>query len=107
MKTLLAIRTAQLSDATKLSDLVKRNIYQYHIGHYSKMELGVWEKGYGKILLEFVLGRSRSNGLKYHELESNEWVIPFYEKFHFRNTRKITVTWEGHPFVEYKMVREL
>lgn len=64
-------------------------------------------KGFGNILLHHTLEIIKANGYEHIELTSNKWTIGFYNKNGFKLTSKEIVYWENHPFVEYRMEKEL
>lgn len=64
-------------------------------------------KGFGNILLHHTLEIIKANGYEHIELTSNKWTIGFYKKNGFKLTGKEIVYWENHPFVEYRMEKDL
>lgn len=64
-------------------------------------------KGYGKQLLQQLLEELKTAGFKRVELTSTPHVKGFYINCGFQVEKEITTYWEGHPFQEYGMWKDL
>ncbi len=64
-------------------------------------------RGYGTILLLYLLGQLKSSGVRTVQLSSNRFFKGFYELFSFHAVRKETVVWGGLEFEEYRMQKTL
>lgn len=63
--------------------------------------------GFGNMLMQFMLSRLRLSGHNWVCLTSNEWAVGFYESHKFKVLCKTVMHYEGHPFEEFFMRREL
>jgi hypothetical protein len=63
--------------------------------------------GFGNILMQFMLCRLRLSGRKWACLTSNEWAVEFYKRHKFKVLCKTVMYYEGYPFEEFFMRREL
>jgi GNAT superfamily N-acetyltransferase len=64
-------------------------------------------KGFGRILLQYMLTEIKIRGYYSIQLTSNKWTVGFYEKNGFKLIGKEIVYWENHPFSEYRMIKDL
>lgn len=64
-------------------------------------------KGYGSILMQYMLDTLQKRGHQRAELTSNLMAIPFYQQMGFKIIKEEVVVWDNQPFHEFRMMKEL
>lgn len=62
-------------------------------------------KGYGRLLLDFLVQELKDQGIDRAELTTNHWTVGFFKQQKFTWVAQETVYWGGLPFTTNRMIR--